>query len=272
MSAREEAGMTEEEWDSLSDEERSALDTPESELPGTRKEDRVAPVDDDAPAVEDAVPVVELGKEKPAAEVAAEVTKPAAEDIAFTRQAYVPIQDVGLTGEIKAASEDLSRKHDEGELTTDEYFTQRESLSNKARDEFNTGNRSTHEWGQDVGQFMAAGNNAMFREEGPLRGALDSEVMRIASAEATLSGPEVLKQARESIVTTFKLESKEETPGVKPKATRPEAKTLGGLPAAEAPGVGADEFAALDLLDGLELESAVAKMSNEQQDRYERGA
>lgn len=44
--------------------------------------------------------------------------------------------------------------------------------------------------------------------------------------------------------------------------------TLGGLPAATIPEVGSDEFSRLDRLDGMDLERALAKLSQAEADRY----
>ena len=280
MSVWEDNGMTEEEFESLTSDEKEALSVPEDEVLGSRPEDQQP---------EESEPVVEEPKEEPKVEPKEEpvVEEPKVEpkeevpvptideadglDIPFRRESYKPVYDVELSAEDQATLSELSERHDEGDLSSEEYFAQRDKINNQARDAYNAQNAAIHDWQQDQNEFFAKAENSIFRAEGPMRSALNGEVIRLAQ-DGGLDGLTVLQQAKESVMSLFKQQEPEVDPlKGKPKAKIPDTKTLGGLPAADRQSTGDSEFEQLDALEGLEREAQIARMTPEQIDRYERG-
>jgi hypothetical protein len=133
------------------------------------------------------------------------------------------------------------------------------------------------------------------KENRPLWAALDAEVRALGADEANASKPGTwfLEEAHRRIKTTFKLgsiatvvedkgdksaatrkaEAERAAAALRAKAKAKPAQTLQGLPEAgsEAPGE-KGEFAHLENLTGMELETALARMPKEDADRYLSGA
>ena len=139
-------------------------------------------------------------------------------------------------------------------------------------------------WKNEQDDFMDA--NKQYVENKILRSALNAAVIDIASKEenSNRSGRWVLNEAHKAVQAAMGAKQADQTPnpttvvdaGKKPAADRkPDLtlvpKTLANLPAADIQDTGGDEFSALDKLEGVELEQALAKLTPDQESRYLRG-
>ncbi len=214
----------------------------------------------------------------------------------------------GRLAEIKAASDALFEKFDAGDLTAKEYHEQSEALGSerielvsekatlRTAQDYNKLNVE-QQWEHDQRAFFGAKENDIFYlkgEDGAIRkdgtgnpeidpvmyGALDAAVRHVAASKEAQgkSNNWVLGEARRRVTQRFNMA---QTPPQTPPAKQTVKKdpppvgplTLAGLPSAiEADDVGGNEFAEIDKLiesgDVLGYESALASMTQAQQDRY----
>lgn len=265
-------GLTDEELNSLSEEERKAVLDGEDD----GDDQNAAPADDDGKEDDDQPPPAGDG------------TAPADEDDSDEPFAVGYDYDPSQFNEQKAREdlEALDKQFQEGEIDLDVYNKTRDGI----RDQLQTHrikaelsvdiNRQVAiaKWNAITETFMDTPKNAEFYKNRSRLAALDSEVRRIASDKANSNKSEtwIIREADRLVREAFT--------GTQPQAPRdPQAgrrppeppQTLGGLPPAapnndETEG----EFAHLDdLLDGTaegqrRFERAIAKLTPEQQARY----
>jgi hypothetical protein len=127
-------------------------------------------------------------------------------------------------------------------------------------------------WKREQSEFF--GDHKEYKANDILYGALNTAVVKLATAYPAKSGSWVLKEAHRQVQAAFgRAPEPKKEPEVRPKPERPEVlnKTLGGLPNAATEDTGADEFAHLDGLSGEALEKALEKMPKSQQEKYAKG-
>lgn len=268
----------------LSDEERAALaeDSPTDTLP-------VETVDDGKPA--DAKPAE--GETKPAegeTTAAENETKPGdevkpAEIEAKPPRVFAPemiVPEVPEDADAKLKS--LREQFDNGEITLDAYTEQRESIVWAVRQadyakQQNEANRAAVQrevWDQTVRDFL---DDHPEYKDPILFDGLDGQLRRLGKEEANAdkTAKWFLTQAHTNVMAVFKAAdpAKVDPAKVDPakvpevRELKPRApQTLATVPSSGAPAAGGGEFAHLENMSGLELESAVAKMTQAQRDRY----
>lgn len=270
---------TDEELSMLSDEEREAVTA-------TRDEEDAGATAGSEDQGKPAEATAEAGNEEVTAEAEPE---PAAErDEEFIPQYTVnPVADfqekmAALAGEKTA----LRAKLNGGDMSLDEYEAQKDAIVDQERElreqklkadiaiERNEQTAKAR-WDWEQERFFDAKENAIYADK-ILNAALNTAVMDLANApeNADKKGSWILQEADKLVRARFAPAKVETPPDAKPKDSRkPDLsvvpKTLAHLPAADIPQTGdVDEFAHIDRLSGLELEKAVAKLSESERERY----
>lgn len=153
-----------------------------------------------------------------------------------------------------------------------EYSSQREELitlrtkAEIANDMSQQSAQQRWEWEQDM--FMGEASSAIYKNRA-MHAALNETVKEVANEKGwnDKSGLDVLRESDRRVKEMMGVKSSPKLKVVEPMSKPDIPKTLRDIPAAEGNESG-DEFAALDKLDGMELESALARLSDEQRDRY----
>lgn len=170
----------------------------------------------------------------------------------------------------------------EGDIGLDEFTAQYDLISKeeralerstlKAEIASEQGQQTAEQrWAWEQEQFFADKANVAYKDKYLMAG-LNEAVKDLANdpANSTKTGPWFLAKANEMIRERFGAPVKPETPngpGAKPRVQPPP--TLASMPSAELPETGAgDEFAHLDKLGGFQLEAALARLTDDQQNRY----
>lgn len=134
-------------------------------------------------------------------------------------------------------------------------------------------------WTWEQERFFADKTNSIYNDK-YLMGMLDMAIKDLAQtpANAQRSAPWFLQEAdklvrertgnQRDVTATPKIDPKKETESKRKPDLSKVPKSLAGLPAAELPDTGEEEFAHLEKLDGLKLEAAIAKLSPSQLNRY----
>lgn len=308
--------LTADERESLTDEEREALEfDEEAEETGTEgeEEDDQAAADaaeaeaaakakadaDEAARKEKEAADAELTDEEKAAAKAAEEAKPkvVAQDPPagdtppefVPTQAAIPLipvpeQATKRIDDAKAERLALAVKFDEGDLTAKEYREQDSKLEDEIAELRTTIFSAKHSVVVNESNFYDVAIPAFFKShpiyagdaENPLRDALDAQLKKLQEKAANPFDPSLLTEAHKQVDARMrKAYGIPETPtpaAKKAAAKRDVVPTLGGLPAADmTPTDGDGEFAGLDRLaakDPAAFERELAKLSDEQRDRY----
>lgn len=190
-----------------------------------------------------------------------------------------PVNPYDHSDEAKAKIKELRDKLNDGELAPGEYDEQVDAIkSEDYRQRLQVS--ENQKWGKAVVSFLGK-NQGYTQESNPTRfAALDSEVKRMANAGeiGNMTHLQVLQKAKANVEAAFGSVSKVEDakdeggkkPKPKPKAKAPDTPNLGDVPAAgvDNPKANASEFAKLDKLTGADLEAALEKMTPAQQERY----
>lgn len=243
--------------------------------------------EDDAPADTEAKPADPVAEdtEDDAEEDAVPADKPE-----FTPQYHAdPVADfdaqMAAIGDDKKA---LRQKLNEGDLSLDEYDAEKDALAERERvlreQQFKAQlaaeqNQQTamQRWRWEQDNFFADAHNAIYKDD-LLLSAFDHAVRKLGAEEANASKPHrwFLTEADRMVRERFSQPAAEKP--VERTSRKPDLsvipKTLGNLPAADIPSTGgeASEFAHIDRLTGLDLEDAVAAMSDTERERYRRAA
>jgi hypothetical protein len=217
---------------------------------------------------------------------------PKQEAKAATYQAQAPAD---LADQIKALNKEkaeLFRKFSDGDLTADEYSEQEQAILDR-RDELTRAKTkaevSAEMAEQAAGQQYSSTLHAFFAEQ--KRAGFDymapdnAEALKMLDARVRALGtlhddnPEgwkaLFNESHSAVAAKFSIKpaaAPAADPGNKKRDRTPDLSNVppvvGRAPAAADPGVQGDEFAHLNSLDGIALEKAVARMSQEQQERY----
>lgn len=191
---------------------------------------------------------------------------------------------------IAAAKDELDQKFEDGDLSTKEYRAEMDKLNKQERQlemqEFKARaaqemaeNQQRAQWAATVQSFL--GEHPQYSSSQLRYQALDTMVKRVASDEANagLTGAEILAKAHELVEadlgsTAAPAAEKSVDQGKKPvkKGGKTEIPpTLAKVPAADTTDVANSKFALLDRLadtDPVRYESELAKLSEEEADRY----
>lgn len=180
----------------------------------------------------------------------------------------------------------IEAKFSEGELDEDAKRAEIRKVERERDAEIRRLNASSQnmeiegqKWQAEQAAFFKA--NDAYAKNNTLFNALNAEVVRIANLpeSAGKSGLQVLYAAKATVDAAIMAiagtaraaatpKAAQTSQPQKPKARMPDVKTLTDVPAAAAPEVGQDRFAHLDKLDGLQLEAALARMSEADQAAY----
>lgn len=277
--------LTDEERESLSPSEIEAIENADAdeELIGTDE----TPAGNDDELDVDALKAIAGADDAPATpEATAETT--ADEPGEFTpRYVAEPVADAAAQfAALEEKKDTLRTQLSEGDIGLDEFTAQYDAIGKEER----ALERSTlkaeiaseqsqqsaeQRWAWEQEQFFADKANVAYKDK-YLLAALNEAVKDLANdpANGTKAGPWFLNKANEMIRERFGAPATPKvdppTPPVvngKPRVQPPP--TLANMPSAELPETGmADEFAHLDKLTGFHLEAALARMTQEQQDRY----
>jgi hypothetical protein len=244
---------------------------PDAEADTEEEEEVEAAADADAEAGADA----ETGEED---EPVFKPTKPIANYIA---PAYADKEITGIDDEIAA----LDKKFDEGEMERADYNKAKAPLQDR-RDDLREAKRITATALEEYqSQTMPAfwDKHPEYEKGSPLYAALDAQVHKIqAEGKYNPFDPAVLELAHHVVMKDVRkiaggaVPKKEAAPKpeTKPAATVPPKRpapppNIGKLPAADMnEATDGGEFAAISRLTGVEFEDALAKLTDEQRDRY----
>lgn len=190
----------------------------------------------------------------------------------------------GALADIEKKIQDLDSAFDEGEIESADYRAQMRDLERQrtkveVAQDFNR-QSAEMSWEQAQDAFYAAngGKNVMFRDDPILRGALDVGLRQLY-ADPDAAGKSMgwyLENAAAKVLERFPTAAATGDVAVKPTtkntgrgALKDIPKTLGGAPAAEENRTGGGgAFSHLENLDGMDLELAVAAMTDKERDRW----
>lgn len=275
--------FTDEELEGLSDAEREAILAEADEDNAQVGDTTPSEVDDD----EDAQSAAEAGAAAAEAAPAVQEAEAADEPPEFTPRYVVeaPADADAKLADIDSRKADLRQKLTEGDIGLDEYTAQYDALNGEERtlrddmlrakiasEQAEQADRQRWEWEQE--QFFNAKENAVYKDKYLLT-ALDMAIKDLANDPANegKKGPWFLAEADKMIRERFGMAKTDKTidppnpPRDKQRIQPPP--TLANMPAAELSETGGgDEFAHLDKLPPFELEKALARMTEDQQNRY----
>jgi len=273
--------MTEFEQSLLTDEERSALEAGDAEdaaeataeaLPaGTTDEPVTEIVPEDDAGAADGEPAAEAADGEPAAEGELDA------DEAPSQRRDSFVMPEGEARDYKAELKALAKKFEDGEITTEEYSEQQSQIITD-RAEANVARKvNDAQWSRDVKRFLR--DNEQYKSPilyNALQAAL--EVVNKDTTSQDLDGDQLLEKAHRLVNKEFgqkppAANTARTRPLPKPgeaeaKAIRSAPKTLADVPAADDAATGSDKYVHLDRLGGIELEQALAKMSEQDADAY----
>ena len=260
----------------LTDEERAAIAEGEE--------------DSDEPDVPD------KAQQETPAPTSAPVTTPAPNSAAPTQQeafqpqyqSDVPSDIVDQIAAIKAQTKALSAQMFAGEIDSNQYNDQLETLTEQ-REQLSLarvkseifadmqGQNSAQSWQFSVNRFMdqAAKEQVDYRQDAKKRDDLDLFVKALANDDRHAHQPMAwfLNEAHRLVKGMHGLpqSSPAQTPHVTHTRKSPTEKlpaTLANIPGSDGPGDLSGEFSDVDKLEGFELEEAIAKMTPAQRDRF----
>lgn len=264
----------------------------EAELEGLGEEERAALRDEDESEAETEEEVGEPEAEaedeaEPEAEAAADEPEQAKPDEPFIpRYQANPVEnfDQHLTA-LNEQKRSLRTQYNDGDIDLDEYEAQREKVETDILTLREANFKATiaqeqqvqleqQKWMWEVGRFLD--DNPYIKESRAAFRAVDALIIDLKQDPANQGKPnqwflnEAKRQYEEAPRGASQPVASKEPPkqGKAKKALPP---NLGDMPSAEIPDTGGDEWAHLDKLDGMALESALAKLSQAEQERYLRG-
>lgn len=207
---------------------------------------------------------------------------------------FAPTYRADQVEDYDAKLDALTASFEKGDVTLTQYNRDLSALvsaNTKAQIAIESRKQSDEQrWDWDIDRFMDDAKEQKdlgqidYRTNKILQASLDAAVKDLASKEenANRSGRWYLMEAHKQVMAQFGRtaatektaeEIAAEAVAAKASGRRPDLKSvpknLGGLPAASPADTGSDtKFSALEKLDGLALERAIAKMSPEEQDSY----
>lgn len=266
---------TDEELAGLSDEEREAVLDEDDKVDEIHAEELDETEDEEAEESEDEVEeteeeVEEDEQEEEIVEVKEEKPEPTKEPETHA-ELKIRLPD-DIAEQFSQKLEDLQAKFDEGDLTMSQLLNERDKINRQiynAEAEQAEQIKAANEWqaAQDV--FLAA-NPEYLKAENKER-YLDLSDCVKAVVNKAKSLPDALARAKkmEEAMNGPLSQKVEVKPEPREKSKKPEIPTLSDIPAAAENDTNkTDEFAYLDKLDGLELETALAQLSESKQEKY----
>lgn len=236
-------------------------------------------------AATDAAPEAVQAEAQPEAVVAEK-----AEADTFTHHYQVPPVEgyEEKVAEFATQKVELRRQMNEGTIDLDQYEAAKDGLvaqemalreqkikADISAEQNDQSSKARWQWDQE--QFFGAKENSIY-EDKYLLAAFDAAVRDLGGdvVNANQKGSWFLREADKMVRSRFSV-AKPDAPQPKLDVRKPDLsvvpKTLGHLPAADIPQTGdVDEFAHVDRLTGLELEKAVARMSEVERERYRAAA
>lgn len=278
---------TEEELSTLSAEEREAMT--EGREDADVEEVGTEDVADEShgDATDEAAPEVTQPEVQ---EAQPEVQPEKVEADTFTHHYQVPPVDgyEEKVAEFATQKVELRRQMNEGTIDLDQYEAAKDALvaqemalreqkikADISAEQNEQSSKARWQWDQE--QFFSAKENAIYQDEFVLA-AFDAAVRKLGNdaANADQKGSWFLREADKMVRARFGV-AKADAPQPKPDGRKPDLsvvpKTLGHLPAADIPQTGdVGEFDHLDRLNGLQLENAVARLSESERERYRAAA
>jgi hypothetical protein len=219
--------------------------------------------------------------------------------------ALITVPEVGdyeaERGTLLDERKDLRQKHRDGDISTDEYEDQLDTLNDKialldrrkadhdhAIEQNAAVQRAQYAWTiEQVKKDFKVSDGVDYDKNPTLMAMWDREVRALAAKEEFASKPAewFLREGHKAVLAEVSKVAEslgfakgKEKVDTKPKESVKDAvkaripdvplKGVGNLPPAGAEAVGSDEFSDLDNLSGLELEKALARMPEERQSKY----
>ena len=296
--------------DMLSDEERAAINESEfspeeiAALTAVAGEGDDDDDDDDvagAAGAEGGAPATAApAATAPAAEEAAAAETAAPQPRAPTYEAPLPEDYQQRVDALKSETDSLAQKFRNGDIDFEEFQIESAKLTEQREDllllrakaeisQDMSGQTAATTWQNQIIGFFEATKSAGgidYMTDAAKQADLDQFVKVLASNDANndKDGPWFLAEAHKRVMALHGLTGQPQpnpapAPGAKPNAQpaprKPEKgeipQTLAHVPGGTGPGDVSSEFAELDGLEGLELETALARMSDEQRARYAAG-
>ena len=288
--------------DDLSDEDRDLLQSVAGDGDDGDDDDE----DDDEHADEDgdddesgATDDDQDGDADPATVAAADAGSASAQPPASARQSPASYEAAGLPADFQEqisathdAQRDLLQRFQDGELEVSEYAAelskiteQRDALvAARIKAEISqemVEQASAREWQQAVNRFIdlvAKDDQVDYRADAARAKDLDAFVKLLAndpenaqqSSEWFLQEAHKLVNARRGGTVTATKDDPRPRPAPRKPDLKAVPKTLAHVPGSDGPGDVSDEFGNVDALEGLDLESAIARMTPAQRDKYAR--
>ena len=281
--------------DDLSDEDRDLLQLVAGDGDDGDDDDE----DDDEPSDEVGDDDDQDGDADPETIAAANADSAAAQPPASERQPAASYQAAVLPADFQeqisathTAQSDLLQRFQEGDLEVSEYVAelskiteQRDALmAAKIKAEIShemEEQASAREWQQAVHRFLdrvAKSEQVDYRTDAARARDLDTFVKVLAndpenaqqSSEWFLQEAHKLVNARRGGTVTATTDDPRPRPAPRKPDLKAVPKTLAHVPGSDGPGDVSDEFGNVDALDGLDLESAIARMTPAQREKYAR--
>lgn len=301
MTAENNAGLSPEELAALDDEnDEATADDSDEEAETDTETEASAEADDTADADTETEAAAGAEEETPAVEEADAPAAPVSQSSDF--QAKLASREVpdDIDSQIEAANADiaaLDKKLEEGEIDYTDHIKSNRELLDK-RTELVTLKReadfvaeqneatATQQWNWEQARFVE--DNTEFQSP-VLHGALSGVLQTLYADEANADKSyrwflnEAGRQVREAFgrteapkpadpapdtVTAEEAKAAKEAAAAAKKSGAKQPQTLAAVPAASETTSGADPFAAVDNLTGMELEEALAKMGKADSDKY----
>lgn len=278
--------MSYDDLEGLSEEERAALEDEDENL--TQEDDDLEDESYDDSGTEDEE---QEDEQEEGAEPAPD-PKPEPEARAQRDPDFVPVYQApgvedyeGRMAQIAEASREIAAGYEAGDFDLEEYQSRQRKLTElewSLREANLKASLASEQQQQNLAQrwlweqerFFNSPSNRAYREDPIVGAAFSTAVQALAADASNDSKPMAWFLEEADRITRAKLRVGPETApqnNVRPiRGKRPNAPpTLAGVPSAAIPESGdPDEFSRLDRLNGMELESALARMSTEEADRY----
>lgn len=291
-------GYTEEEWRDLSEAEREAIQSKDTEEKVEEK-DELSEDQLKAIAGEEGKETEVVEEKKEGEEGKEEIVVVSDEDLLSFKPTIdksklpQPGEEV-IPDEVKTKLADLQTRYDDGDIKLPEFIQERDVLNRQIVAHNSALNERAKEaaiseltWQAEQSAFFKARPEYEFKKDGSPKGkamfgALTHLVRELDSDPANngLSGMALLIKADKIVKSSFAVEKKEDKKEdktketndkkkevVKPPAKVPEDKTLAEIPASRENVIGS-WATALDQLEGEAYEAALERLTPEQRDRY----
>lgn len=299
MSAADNSGLSAEDLDMLTPEERAAIedgaeDAAEQEL--LSKLAKAAPDDDgdDDDDINPDNPDGDTQAQAPAPAAAADKEPPAKQTPTQDRALYraeLPADFAERQVAVQEQMAELRQKFKDGEIDADTYEAERESLSAQ-REEFSKAitkaeiaaemrtQSAAQAWQSAIDRAFdqAKASGVDYRQDAEKAGDLDLFVRKLAESPANADKDMdwFLSEAHKRVLALHGVaQPKAPVAAAKPTSRVPPTdslpKSLAQVPGSDGPGDVSGEFSDIDALDGDALEDRLRSMSPAEKDRYARG-